>query len=286
VKIEPIKENIGAIIEVERSRLGDADVGQACRDALEKHGVLVFPKIGVTDHEQLLFTENLGPRVDYSFRTDGGKAGAQGVYTVTLNKQINSQKEYVTGTFFWHLDGLNMENLLLPKATVLSARGVAAQGGDTHFANVYAAYEALPDDMKAEIEGLTVKHSLLEFLTSIVEQPTEEELARWGSNPINEWPVVWHHKSGRTSMIIGSTANNVVGMDRATGKALMARLLEWTVQPDFVYEHKWQQGDMVIWDNHGTIHRAMPYGADSGREMHRTTIAGSEGVEWDRPLAA
>ncbi len=287
MKVEAIKPNVGAIIEVERSRLGDEDVGNRCRELLESHGVLVFPKIGVTDQEQLRFTDNLGGRVDYSKDIDGGKAGTADVYTVTLNKKINSQREYVTGTFFWHIDGLNMPNLLLPKATCLSARTVAPKGGDTHFTNLYAAYEALPADLKEEIEGLTVKHDLVRYLTSLVDEPTDEELARWGKNPVNEWPVVWHHESGRTSLIIGSTANNVVGMDRAAGLALLRRLEEFVAQPQFVYEHKWSQGDMVIWDNHGTMHRAMPYDDESGREMHRTTIAGAEAVRLPgRPLAA
>jgi alpha-ketoglutarate-dependent taurine dioxygenase len=276
VRIEPIKPNIGARVYVDPARLADAEVATACREALDKYGVLVFPKIGVTDKQQLAFTDALGGRVDYSKDIDGGKDGTEDVYTVTLNPEINSQKEYVTGTFFWHIDGLNMDNLVLPKATCLSARHVAAKGGDTHFANAYAAYDALPEETKAEIEGLRVKHNLVTYLTSIVEEPTEEELARWGRNPINEWPLVWHHESGRTTMILGSTCNNVVGMDLASGLALVHRLQEWVAQPDFVYEHKWEEGDMVIWDNHGTMHRATPYDASSRREMHRTTIAGSE----------
>ncbi len=278
MKIEPIKPHIGARVHVDPDQLTDPQVVQACREALDTYGVLVFPKLNPTNHQQLAFTDALGGRVDYSKAIDGGKAGTEDVYTVTLNPEINSQKEYVTGTFFWHIDGLNMDNLLLPKATCLSARHVADKGGNTQFANVYAAYEALSDEEKAEIEGLRVKHNLVTYLSSIVEEPTAEELARWGRQPINEWPLVWHHESGRSSMILGSTANHVVGMDLASGLALIARLQEWSAQPDFVYEHKWEQGDMVIWDNHGTMHRALPYGETSRREMHRTTIAGTEPV--------
>jgi alpha-ketoglutarate-dependent taurine dioxygenase len=278
MKIEPIKPHIGARVHVAADQLTDPKVVEACREALDTYGVLVFPKIAATNKQQLAFTDLLGGRVDYSKDIDGGKDGTEDVYTVTLNPEINRQKEYVTGTFFWHIDGLNMDNLLLPKATCLSARHVAEKGGNTQFANVYAAYEALSDEEKAEIEGLRVKHNLVTYLSSIVEEPTEEELARWGRQPINEWPLVWHHESGRSSMILGSTANHVVGMDLASGLALIARLQEWSAQPDFVYEHKWAQGDMVIWDNHGTMHRALPYGEDSRREMHRTTIAGTEPV--------
>ena len=276
MKIEPIKPHVGARIHIDRAEASDPAIAGACRDALDRYGVIVFPQIALSDEEQLAFTDLLGGRVDYSNMVDGGKVGVQNVYTVTLNPELNSQKEYVTGTFFWHIDGLHRPTRDLPKATCLSARHVAARGGETSFANLYAAYEALSDEDKAEIEGLGVEHNLVTYLSSIVDDPTEEELARWGSNPVNIWPLVWHHQSGRTSLILGRTATRVVGMELAPGLALVERLQEWAAQPEFVYEHKWQQGDLVVWDNHGVMHRARPYSEDSRREMHRTTVAGAE----------
>jgi alpha-ketoglutarate-dependent taurine dioxygenase len=278
VKVEPIKPHVGARIHVDPAELSDPNVAAACLEALDKYGVLVFPQINLTDQQQLGFTDLLGGRVDYSYMVDGGKAGTDQVYTVTLNPELNSQKEYVTGTFFWHIDGLHRPSRALPKATCLSARSVAPKGGDTHFANLYAAWEALPQEVKEEIENLAVQHSLVTYLTSIVDDPTEEELARWGGNPVNIWPLVWHHQSGRTSMILGRTATRVLGMDLAPGLAILERMSEWAGQPEFVYEHKWQQGDMVIWDNHGVMHRATPYDEHSRREMHRTTVSGEEAV--------
>jgi len=114
--------------------------------------------------------------------------------------------------------------------------------------------------------------NLTSYLCAIVEEPTQDELDRWNSNPINEYPLVWTHESGRKSLVMGYTAHHVKGMDLATGKALLQRLHDWAGQPKYVYVHKWQQGDLVIWDNYGTMHRATPYAVDSGREMHRTTI--------------
>lgn len=275
MRVEAIKEHVGAIVEVDRSRLGDADVAAACQAALEKHGVLVFPKIGVTDEEQLRFTDSMGTRLDFSKKVDGGKAGTPDVYTVTLDPKINKQKEYVHGTYFWHMDGLTVPEQP-PKATILSGRRISAKGGDTHFCSTYAAHASLPAERKAEIENLRVVHSLTPFLSAIIDNPTEEELARWNSNPINEYTLVWTHRTGRKSLVLGSTAHHIVGMELASGKALLAELTEWAAQPDFSYVHKWQTGDMVIWDNYGTLHRATPYSAESGREMHRTTLEGTE----------
>ncbi len=275
MRIEPIKEHIGAAVEVSRSRLGDADVAAACREALDRYGVLVFPKIGVTDEEQLLFTDKLGTRLDFSSKVDGGKHGTDGVYTVTLNPEINRQQEYIKGTYFWHIDGLTVPEQP-PRATLLSGRKVSAKGGDTHFANTYAAYEGLSDEEKAEIADLRVIHNLAPYLSAIVEQPTEAELARWKAAPVNEYPLVWTHQSGRKSLVMGYTAHHIKGMDLASGKALLQRLHDWAGQPKYVYVHKWQQGDLVIWDNYGTMHRATPYAVDSGREMHRTSMSAEE----------
>lgn len=275
MRIEPIKEHIGATVEVDRSRLGDPQVGAACLEALEKYGVLVFPKIGVTDEEQLRFTDSLGKPLDFSRKVDGGKHGTQGVYTVTLNPEINRQQEYIKGTYFWHMDGMTVPEQP-PRATILSGRIVSKQGGDTHFCNTYAGYATLPEEMKDEIDELRVVHYLTPYLAAIIEQPTKDELERWESNRINEYSLVWKHRSGRRSLVIGATAHHVKDMDLASGKALLARLTEWTAQPGFTYVHKWSEGDMVIWDNYGTLHRATPYAIDSGREMHRTTLEGTE----------
>jgi alpha-ketoglutarate-dependent taurine dioxygenase len=275
VRIEPIKDHIGAIVEVDRSRLGDSDVARQCLTLLEKHGVLVFPKIGVTDEEQLAFTDSLGQRLDFTQHVDGGKGGTPGVYRITLNSSINRQTEYIKGNYFWHMDGLTVPEQP-PRASLLSGRVLAAKGGETHFCNSYAGYTSLPDVMKNEIGDLRVVHDLASYLTSIVEDPTPDELDRWTSNPVNEYPLVWTHRSGRKSLVIGATAHHVRGLDLASDRALLARLLEWTAQPDFIYEHHWQEGDLVIWDNYGTLHRVTPYPADSGREMHRTTIVGTE----------
>ena len=105
-----------------------------------------------------------------------------------------------------------------------------------------------------------------------------EELMRelWRIAAPKTHPLVWTHRSGRKSLVLGSTASHIEGMGRAEGRALLDELLDWATQPQFVYRHEWRLGDMLMWDNTGTMHRAEPYAQDSGRLMHRTTLLGEE----------
>jgi alpha-ketoglutarate-dependent taurine dioxygenase len=197
---------------------------------------------------------------------------------VTLDKKINRQPEYVLGTFFWHMDGITVD-MPPPKATLLSARHVSARGGQTEFASTYAAYEHLPEEDKTEIAHLRAVHSVAASLRPISDAIPEEDRKRVTSiGLIKEHPIVWTHEGGRKSLVIGTTADSVVDMPIAHGRALLTRLVEWAVQPDFTYRHHWQEGDFVIWDNTGAMHRVIPYDAGSGRMMHRTSIAGTESV--------
>ena len=91
-------------------------------------------------------------------------------------------------------------------------------------------------------------------------------------------PLVWRHNSGRKSLVIGSHADGVVGQPVPHGRSLLVRLQEWAAQPAFSYRHEWQEGDLVIWDNCGVMHRVVPYDENSGRRMKRTTIMGEERV--------
>jgi alpha-ketoglutarate-dependent taurine dioxygenase len=277
LKIEPIKPNIGAIVEVDRAALSDPAVGQRCLEALDAHDVLVFPHLGVTDSEQLAFTERLGPRVDFTRSVPGGSASEPGVYKITLDPKINTEPEYVLGTFFYHMDGMPIQNIPPPKATLLSARVVAPKGGQTEFASTRAAYEGLSAAQKAELEGLRVLHSARAGVRRVFESEAELAEIRVGS-VAGARPLVWTSSSGRKSLLIGETADRIIGMPLAEGRALLARLLEWAGQPDFSYSHQWQEGDLVMWNNCGALHRVIPYDRNSGRMMHRTSLAGVEAV--------
>jgi alpha-ketoglutarate-dependent taurine dioxygenase len=284
VTFEPVKEHIGSIVHVDKAHLCDDDVVAACRRELEERGVLVFPRIFLTDAEQLAFTDKFGQRVNFSKTVPGGKdADEEDVYKITLDKKINREPEYVLGTFFWHMDGVTIDQPL-PKATMLSARKLSRSGGQTEFASTFAAYEALPEAEKKAIADLKVIHRMEASMRPLYLEMPEERRERYRTMAtVMVHPLVWTQADGRKSLVLGTHADEVMGQSISNGRALLARLTEWAAQPDFTYRHEWQDGDFVIWNNCGVMHRVVPYDEDSGRAMHRTTIMGDQRL--GRPLA-
>ncbi len=158
----------------------------------------------------------------------------------------------------------------------MSARRLSPTGGDTLFSNTYAAYDALPASEKAALETLKVVHMLEVSQRYVSPEPSWAELQDWQQYVPRTLPLVWTHRSGRKSLVLGSTASHVEDMDFREGWALLTWLRDYATQPQFVYRHQWQVGDMVIWDNTGTMHKATAYPLDSGRMMHRTKLEGEE----------
>ena len=166
-------------------------------------------------------------------------------------------------------------------ATVLSAlKDPPNPGGETEFARWYAAYGALSDAEKERYGSLRVVHSLEASQRRVTPDPSPEVLAKWRSRRTHEHPLVWTHRNGRKSLVLGASADYVVGMDREEGTALLAELLYCATVPDKVYSHTWSVGDTVIWDNRGVLHRAAP---GTSRlcpgKMLRTTVLGDERIQ-------
>jgi alpha-ketoglutarate-dependent taurine dioxygenase len=276
--INKLTSSVGAeVLGVAADRLASDDLlGEAVMDALEDNGVLVFRELGLNPHAQVEFCSRLG-EVDYS--SDGHHPVA-GIYPITLDTSKNSSAAYLRATFDWHVDGCTPLSEECPqKATLLSAVAVADHGGETEFANSYAAYDDLTDEEKQRFGGFRVVHSLEASQRRITPNPTPEQVKRWRQRRIHEHPLVWTHRSGRKSLVLGASADYVLGMDRDEGRALLAELLNRATTPDKVYRHSWSVGDTVIWDNQGVLHRAAPYDPDSPREMLRTTVLGNEPIE-------
>lgn len=273
--IEPVKPLIGGIVRVDREQLLDNDVIACVRAGLEERGVLVFPQINVSDEEQLAFTDKLGGRISFGRGVPGVDASTPDVYKITLDKAINTEPDYVFGTFFWHVDGIS-NDFPLPKATVLSAHQLSSHGGATEFANLYAAYEMLSEQEKKDLESLRVIHTVEAAVRPAFGRLSQERIERYRSlAPGMEQPLIWRHESGRRSLLVGTHAEGIIGMASPHARALLTRLLQWAAQPDIVYRHDWQVGDLVIWDNQGLMHRVLPY-SDENRVMHRTVVAGTE----------
>ncbi len=276
--INKLTDSVGAEVRgVEADRLASDDaLGAAVLEALEQNGVLVFPELGLNPEAQVDFCRRLG-EIDHS--SDGHHRVA-GIYPVTLDKAKNSSADYLRATFDWHIDGCTpIEDTSPQMATVLSAKHVAESGGETEFANSYAAYDGLTDVEKERYGSLRVVHSLEASQRRVTPDPSPEVLAKWRSRRTHEHPLVWTHRSGRKSLVLGASADYVVGMDREEGTALLAELLDRATVPDKVYSHTWSVGDTVIWDNRGVLHRAAPYDTDSPREMLRTTVLGDEPIQ-------
>lgn len=276
--INKLTSSVGAeVVGLDPDRLAADDaLAEAVLEALEDNGVLVFPGLGLQPEAQVVFCRRLG-EIDHS--SDGHHPVA-GIYPVTLDKSKNASAAYLRATFDWHIDGCTPTNNEPPqKATVLSAKQVADRGGETEFANSYAAYEAFSEEEKQRFGALRVVHSLEASQRRINPDPAPELVAKWRSRPTHEHPLVWTHRSGRKSLVLGASADYVVGMDLDEGRALLNELLDRATQPDLVYSHTWSVGDTVIWDNNGVLHRAAPYDPDSPREMLRTTVLGDEPIQ-------
>jgi len=276
--INKLTDSVGAeVLDVDSDRLATDDLlAEAVLEALEDNGVLVFPAIGLDPQAQVAFCRRLG-EVDHS--SDGHHPVA-GIYPITLDESKNASAAYLRATFDWHIDGCTpIEDTFPQMATVLSAVQVAETGGETEFASSYAAYDALSDEEKERYAALRVVHSLEASQRRVTPDPSPELLARWRSRSTHEHPLVWTHRSGRRSLVLGASADYIVGMDRDEGRALLAELLDRATVADMVYSHTWSVGDTVIWDNRGVLHRAAPYDPDSPREMLRTTVLGDEPIQ-------
>jgi alpha-ketoglutarate-dependent taurine dioxygenase len=271
LKTEPLTATVGAEVHgVDCDRLrSDDDLPGAVAEALEEHSVLVFRGLYIDDETQVAFCRKLGDLVVFPSQK------IPEVFVVTLDPEKNPLAAYVRATSGWHFDDMVQE--LPSKATMLSAKIVSAEGGETEFAGTYAAYDDLSAEERERLAPLRVFHSQEPFQRLVHPDPTEEQLAEWrGRSRVH--PLVWTHNSGRKSLVLSQTADYVVGMDIEEGRALLSDLLARATRPERVYRHTWSEGDTVMWDNLAVVHRATPYAAASHREMHRSAVAGTEPI--------
>ena len=264
---EPVKPLIGSRVLNTKAELLSGALASGIRELLEQRGVLVFPQVHFSDEEQVAFTKTLG--------TFQPERTGDNVFKVTLDDKVNVHSaEYLKGSLYWHVDGtMNPVPIL---ASLLCSKKLSAWGGNTGFANTYAAYEQLPAERKAELEGLRVSHSAWASLFYYEPEPSLAKLKGMQSIGERELPLVWKHRSGRKSLVLGCTAHHVVDVSAAKSAQLLVGLREWATSEQFTYSHAWKVGDLVMWDNTGTMHRAEAYDLESGRLLHRTKLEGEE----------
>ena len=267
-EVQHASPRVGSIIRTTKQDMVKGTYADEINRLLTQRSALVFPQMHLTIEEQLAFAGTIGKVF---------LVGGKDVQKISMDPEINPVADYTRGAFYWHIDGANDD--VPAKATMLNCRILADEGtGDTMIANTYAAYEDLPDDDKKLIANLRARHCLESTQRMIYPDPTYAQLERWRTHASRLHPLVWHHRSGEKSLLIGATAYYIEGMSFEDGRALLCRLKEFATQPQYVYRHKWTVGDFLLFDNTGTMHKAAPYDLDSKRLMDRSTLHGEESI--------
>ncbi len=256
-----LSPRIGSQVIIEPSELLAGTHAAEIRELLIKRGVVVMRGMDFNDEQLRTFTSSIG-----DIRQGGlYEEETQGMLKI----------KHIPGSYFWHIDGAY--TAMPPFATVLAPRVIPPEGGNTEFVNTYAAFEDLPADEQEYLSTLEVVHTMKAAMNYAIPEPTVEHFQTWqGHRGIR--PLVWQHKSGRKSLVLGATASHIVDMHFSDSHDLLTRLLAHTTQEKYRYAHVWQMGDIAIWDNTGTMHRVRPYDLNIARLMHRFTIEGVEPI--------
>jgi len=251
--------------------------------AMDKYAVLVFHRQDITDEQQMAFALNFGEREN----ARGGNITKKEDYRLTtgLNDVSNLGKDgkplardsrahlFNLGNCLWHSD--SSFRPIPAKFSLLSARVVNPKGGNTEFADMRAAYDALDDETKAEIEDMICEHSLMYSRGSLgFLDYSDEEKEMF--KPVLQRLVRTHPVHRRKSLYLSSHAGAIKGMSVPEGRLLLRDLNEHATRPEFVYVHKWTLHDLVMWDNRQTMHRVRRYDQSQPRDMRRATVAGTE----------
>jgi alpha-ketoglutarate-dependent taurine dioxygenase len=258
---------VGTEIQTDLDTLLSGAKAQQIRDILEQRGVVIFRKLFLDGPRQVAFAKTLGGVLPQ---------GDDFIMKISIDPKESPGAEYLKGSFYWHIDGATDD--VPTRASLLTAKKLSEIGGQTEFANTYAAYDALPESEKELLSTIRVVHSLEAAQRMVNPEPVYAELKMWQGRVPKTHPLVWTHQSGRKSLVLGATASHVEGMSLEEGRALLCKVLEWSTQRQFVYQHQWSLGDLLIWDNTGVMHRVIPYSLESGRMMHRTTLVGEEAL--------
>jgi alpha-ketoglutarate-dependent 2,4-dichlorophenoxyacetate dioxygenase len=250
---------------------------------MDEYAVLVFHGQDISDEQQLAFAGNFGERENRK----GGNVTRKEEYRLNsgLADVSNLGKDgkplardhrthlFNLGNCLWHSD--SSFRPIPAKFSLLSARVVNPKGGNTEFADMRAAYDALDAETKAEIADMICEHSLMYSRGALgMSDFSDEEKAMF--KPVLQRLVRTHPVHGRKSLYLSSHAGAIQGMSVPEARLLLRDLTEHATQPEFVYVHKWTVHDLVMWDNRQTVHRVRRYDQSQPRDMRRATVAGTE----------
>jgi alpha-ketoglutarate-dependent 2,4-dichlorophenoxyacetate dioxygenase len=261
-------------------RLSEEEV-DAIHAGMNEHAVLVFHDQDIDDEQQLAFTRSLGD-IEHAIGTslrapDEYRLPTSFADVSNLDKHNNvyarddRRRLFAIGNRLWHSD--SSFKVIPAKYSLLHARSIPSKGGNTEFADMRAAYDALDAETRAEIEDLICEHSQIFSRQQLgFTDFTDEERERF--KPVRQRLVRTHPATGRKSLYLASHAGGILGWPVPEARAFLRDLVEHATQRQFVYAHKWTVGDLVMWDNRRTMHRARPFPAHEPRDMRRTTLMG------------
>lgn len=253
----------------------------AIEAAMDRYAVLVFHDQPVTDEQQMAFTLGFGSiehaqggnitRAD-EYRLQDGMIDVSNLDQSGRPFDRNDRRRmFNLGNRLWHSD--SSYRAVPARYSLLSARTPAGRGGDTEFADMRAAYEALDDEMRALIEDLVCEHSLL-YSRGSMGFSGFSEAERETFRPVRQRLVRLHPVTGRRSLYLSSHIGTIVGWPVPEARDLIRDLTEHATQRRFVYAHRWRHYDLVMWDNRQTMHRVRRFDESQPRDMRRTTVAG------------
>jgi alpha-ketoglutarate-dependent 2,4-dichlorophenoxyacetate dioxygenase len=271
---------VGEVSGVDLRRPVSADEAAAIEAGMDRFAVLVFHGQDITDEQQIAFTRNFG-EIENS---------AGGNVTKPHEKRLNPLMNDVSnlgqdhkplarddrrrlfnlGNQLWHSD--SSFRAIPAKYSLLSGRSVVEKGGNTEFADMRAAWDALDDETKQVCDDLVCEHSLLYSRGLLGFEATDAERAMF--RPVRQRLVCTHSVTGRKSLYLASHAGAIVGWPVPEARAFLRDLTEHATRPEFVYSHKWRQYDLVMWDNRQVMHRVRRFDESLVRAMRRTTVAG------------
>lgn len=263
-----------------RRPLTSAEVGEI-HTGMDEYAVLVFHEQPIDDEQQLAFTRSLG-EIELTLNT-GLRAESEYRLAPTFADVSNLDKNnnpfarddrrrlFSLGNRLWHSD--SSFKAIPAKYSLLHARAIPSKGGNTEFADMRAAYDAIDVETKELCEGLVCEHSQMYSRQQIgFFELTDEERERF--KPVLQRLVRTHPVTGRKSLYLSAHAGGIIGWPVPEARSFLRDLIEHATQHEFVYAHKWAVGDLVMWDNRQTMHRGRPFPSHEMRDVRRTTLAG------------
>lgn len=269
----------GAVVTGPRLAAIDDDTWRALHAAWLEHALLIFPGQFVTRDEQIAFARRFGPLEFEMAAISNVKPDG----TLRLEQDNDDMMKVLKGNMGWHADSTYMP--VQAKGAVFSAEVVPSVGGQTGWADMRAAYEALDAATREKIAALSAYHSLHYSQSKLGHETKKKADGEYNGYGLHDGPVPLrplvktHPETGRRSLLIGRHAHNIPGMDKDESERFLDGLIAFACQPPRVYHHHWTPGDVVVWDNRCLLHQATPWDMTQPRVMWHSRIAGDPASE-------